>query len=71
MFKRFVSYYKPHMGLFTLDMICAVIVAACNLYYPTLAKKIINEYSLEELTRILRDYGEEKFAYKIASDILT
>lgn len=47
MFKRFVSYYKPHMGLFTLDMICAVIVAACNLYYPTLAKKIINEYSLE------------------------
>ncbi len=48
MIKRFISYYKPHMGLFTLDMICAVIVALCNLYYPTLARKIINEYSLEE-----------------------
>lgn len=34
------------------------------------AETVINEYSLEELTRILRDYGEEKFAYKIASDIV-
>ena len=48
MLKKFVSYYKSHVGLFTLDMICAVVVALCNLYYPTLARKIINEYSLEE-----------------------
>lgn len=48
MIKKFISYYKPHLGLFTLDMICAVMVALCNLYYPTLARKIINEYSLEE-----------------------
>ena len=48
MLKKFVSYYKPHMGLFTLDMFCAVAVALCNLYYPTLARKIINEYSLEK-----------------------
>lgn len=48
MLKKFISYYKPHVGLFTLDMICAVVVALCNLYYPTLARKIINEYSLKE-----------------------
>ncbi len=48
MIRKFVSYYKPHLGLFTLDMICAVIVALCNLYYPTLARNIINEYSLGE-----------------------
>ena len=36
------------MGLFTLDMFCAVAVALCNLYYPTLARKIINEYSVEK-----------------------
>ncbi len=48
MLKKFISYYKPHLGLFTLDMFCAVAVALCNLYYPTLARKIINEYSLEE-----------------------
>ena len=48
MIRKFISYYKPHLGLFTLDMLCAVIVALCNLYYPTLARKIINEYSLEK-----------------------
>lgn len=48
MLKKFISYYKPHLGLFTLDMLCAVTVALCNLYYPTLARKIINEYSLKE-----------------------
>ncbi|MBQ7390496.1 MAG: ABC transporter ATP-binding protein [Clostridia bacterium] len=48
MIKKFISYYKPHLGMFTLDMLCAVAVALCNLYYPTLARKIINEYSLEE-----------------------
>lgn len=34
------------------------------------AKKIINEYSETELTRILRDYGEEKFAKNIAKHIV-
>ena len=48
MLKKFISYYKPHMGLFIFDMFCAVAVALCNLYYPTLARRIINEYSLEK-----------------------
>ena len=48
MIKKFISYYKSHLGLFILDMICAIIVALCNLYYPTLARKIINEHSLGE-----------------------
>ena len=48
MLKKFISYYKPHMGLFIFDMFCAVAVALCNLYYPTLARKIINEYSLQK-----------------------
>ena len=54
MIKKFISYYKPHIGLFSLDMLCAIAVALCNLYYPTLARKIINEYSLEDnLTPII------------------
>ncbi len=35
----------------------------------TTAADIVNNYSVEELTRIFRDYGEEKFAYKIACKI--
>ena len=41
MFKKFCSYYKPHMKLFLFDMLCALIVAVCNLVYPIIAKKIM------------------------------
>lgn len=37
---------------------------------PVSAKMIVNEYSQEELTEILRDYGEEKQAAKIAWNIV-
>lgn len=33
------------------------------------AYRVVNEYSKEELERILRDYGEEKMASKIAANI--
>lgn len=34
------------------------------------AKEVVNEYSLEDLTRIFKEYGEEKFAYSIAKKIV-
>lgn len=34
------------------------------------AYTIVNSYSLEELTRIFRDYGDERFAYQIAKNIV-
>ncbi len=36
---------------------------------PLTAREVINTYSHGDLTRILRDFGEEKFASKIASAI--
>lgn len=45
MLKRFISYYRPHIPLFILDMSAALIVSLCNLVYPNLAKNIINDYS--------------------------
>ena len=53
MFKRFLSYYKRHLGLFTFDMISAVIVAATSLFYPSIVKNIINEYVHDETPRRL------------------
>ena len=35
------------------------------------AKDILNDYSVGELTRILRDYGEEKMAARIAANIVS
>lgn len=34
------------------------------------AYDIVNSYSLNDLTRIIRDYGEEKFAYQISKNIV-
>ena len=34
------------------------------------AKKIVNEYSEEELSNIIYEYGEERYAKKIAYNIV-
>lgn len=36
----------------------------------TTAAELVNTLSVAELTNIIRDYGEEKFAYKIATNIV-
>ena len=40
--KKFFSYYKPYMGLFLMDMFCALVVAAISLVYPLLIRYITN-----------------------------
>lgn len=44
MIKKFISYYKPHIPLFILDMVCALIVALCNLVYPRIASGIVGRF---------------------------
>ena len=44
MIKRFIRYYKPHIPLFLLDMVCALIVAVCNLVYPRIASDIVGGF---------------------------
>lgn len=34
----FLSYFKPHMGLFILDMICALIIALIDLAFPYISR---------------------------------
>ncbi len=44
--KKFARYYKPHLKLFIIDLICAFGVAACNLVYPKVAGKMIETANL-------------------------
>lgn len=46
MVKRFISYYKPKpiKRIFTIDMICAFVLAVCDLFYPMITRNIINIY---------------------------
>lgn len=53
MLKRFARYYKPHMKLFILDMIAALIVACADLFYPRIAQNIINDYVPNKNLRML------------------
>jgi ATP-binding cassette subfamily B protein len=38
--KKFLSYYKPYLGLFFADMACAFIVSAITLILPLCARYI-------------------------------
>lgn len=51
--KRFISYYRPHLKLFILDMICAFIVAFCDLFFPMISGDIIDIYIPERNMRLL------------------
>lgn len=53
MIRRFISYYKPHRALFAFDMFCAVLIAVCDLFYPIIAKDIINDYVPNQKIRLL------------------
>lgn len=42
--KRFFQYYKPHKKLFIIDLICSFIISVCNMFYPMIARNIMNDY---------------------------
>ena len=44
MIRKFISYYKPYKVLFFADMTAAFLVAVADLFYPTIARRIINEF---------------------------
>lgn len=48
--KTLIGYYKPHMGLFIIDITCAFIYALCDLVYPHIARIIINGVSYKTVT---------------------
>lgn len=53
MIRKFISYYKPHWKLFSIDMFCSLLVAICDLFYPIIAKNIINDYVPNQNIRLL------------------
>lgn len=56
--KKFLSYYKPYLGLFITIMICALVVAAITLILPLCAryitKNILENHMPDALNQIYR-----------------
>ena len=45
----FVSYYRPHWGLFVLDMVCALLIALVDLAFPYLSRLSMQHLLPEKL----------------------
>ncbi|MBO5897864.1 MAG: ABC transporter ATP-binding protein [Clostridia bacterium] len=43
MLKRFLSYYKPHLRLFVLDMLASLCVALLAVVYPMVTRTMLNK----------------------------
>ena len=43
MLKRFLAYYKPHMLLFSLDMLASLAVAVIGVFYPMITRAMLND----------------------------
>lgn len=41
---RFASYYKPHLGLFAVDMACALFISIVDISYPLISRKALYDY---------------------------
>ena len=46
--RQFISYYRPHKGLFALDMSCALMMAAIDLSFPIISRYEIGRASCRE-----------------------
>ena len=49
MFRTLISYFQPHMGIFILDMCCAVFVAAVDLAFPLVSRHAMYEMLPDKL----------------------
>ena len=47
--KAFFIHYKNHMGLFLLDMACALTVAGIDLMFPYVSKRCMEKYLPESM----------------------
>ena len=48
----FVSYFKPHWKLFTLDMSCAILIAAVDLAFPLVSRAALYQWLPEKNYRV-------------------
>ncbi|MCR4564011.1 MAG: ABC transporter ATP-binding protein/permease [Clostridiales bacterium] len=44
MLKRFISYYKPHLFLFSMDMLASVAISLLGMVYPVMTNKMLNDF---------------------------
>ena len=69
--KRFFGYYKPHKKLFITDLICSFLISVCNLFYPMIARNIINDYVPNGHLRLLITWAIVLAVIYVVKSVLT
>lgn len=69
--KRFFKYYRPHKKLFILDLICSFTISVCNMFYPMIARNIMNDYVPNQNLRLLVTWAIVMAAIYILKGVLT
>lgn len=49
MLKRFISYYKPHKKMLSLDMLASLFISIIGMVYPIVTNKMLNLYIPEKM----------------------
>lgn len=57
MLKRFLSYYKPQMGLFVADTVCALVLAAIDLAFPIILRNLTGGLFTQGQAAIMQALG--------------
>ncbi len=57
MFKKFISYYKPHKLLFILDMTASFFVALIGIMYPVVTRSMLNDFIPNQKYRLIVGAG--------------
>ena len=44
MLKRFIKYYKPHVFMFSLDMLASISISVIGMVYPVITNRMLNNF---------------------------
>ena len=57
MLKRFLSYYKPHKVMLTLDLLASLTVAMVGIFYPIITRYMLNDFIPNKQYRAIIFFG--------------
>lgn len=57
MLKRFISYYRPHKLIFTLDMLASFFAALIGVVYPIMTRRMLNDLIPNRNIRMVVIFG--------------
>ena len=49
--REFAHYYRPHLGMFLLDMACASVISLVDIFFPVFTRQVLYDYIPNQMMR--------------------